>query len=192
MKVLIFLAKGVEILEAAALIDVLGWSKHYCNSSIDLVTCGITREIRSTFNVGMQVDLLIDDVVVDEYEALAIPGGFGDYGFYDDAYDERFLELVRRFDSAGKLIASICVGALPLGKSGVLTGRKATTYNLSDSIRQQQLEAFGVTVIDAPIVFDANIITSSCPFTATEVAFTLLELLTSPEVAKETRAIMGF
>ncbi|MBV4417713.1 DJ-1/PfpI family protein, partial [Clostridium tyrobutyricum] len=70
------------------------------------------------------------------------------FGFYEEAYDERFLKLIREFDSRGKIIATICVGALPLGKSGVLNNRKATTYHLRDAYRQEQLKEFGVNVVN--------------------------------------------
>ena len=41
-----------------------------------------------------------------------------------------------------KIINKVCVNdydALPIGKSGVLKGRKATTYHLMDGYRQKQL-----------------------------------------------------
>ena len=34
-----------------------------------------------------------------------------------------------------KLIASVCVDALPLGKSGILKNKNATTYHLGNGIR---------------------------------------------------------
>ena len=82
--------------------------------------------------------------MVNEYEALAIPGGFEEYGFYEKAYDERFLELIREFHSKRKIIASICVGSLPIGKSGVLKNRVATTYHLNNGYRQKQLAEFAL------------------------------------------------
>lgn len=99
-------------------------------------------------------------------------------GFYDDAFDERLLDLIRKFDSKNKIIASVCVGALSIAKSGVLQGRNATTYHLS-SKRQKQLAEMGVNIIQQPIVVDVNIITSQSPATAINVAFTLVERLTS-------------
>jgi 4-methyl-5(b-hydroxyethyl)-thiazole monophosphate biosynthesis len=131
----------------------------------------------STFNIPVIVDKTIDEINVDEYDALAIPGGFEEFGFYEEAYDERFLNLIREFDLKGKIIATICVAALPLGKSGVLKNRKATTYHLRDAYRQKQLKEFGVNVVNEPIVVDKNIITSYCPETASHVAFKLLEML---------------
>lgn len=90
---------------------------------------------------------------------------------YDFGYDERFLELIRQFEEKGKVIATICVGALPVGKSGVLKGRRGTTYHLGDGKRQAQLREFDVEVVNEPVVIDGNIITSYCPETAVEVGF---------------------
>lgn len=123
---------------------------------------------------------------------MAIPGGFEEYGFYEEAYDEKFLNIIREFDKQGKIIASICVGALPLGKSGVLKNRKATTYHLSDGYRQKQLAGFLVNVVNERIVIDNNVITSYCPETASGVAFKLLELLTSKEQMERVKNAMGF
>lgn len=114
-------------------------------------------------------------------------------GFYEDAYREDVLEFIRAFDRQGKVIASICVGALPVGKSGVLEGRCATTYNLNNRLRQKQLADMGVHVIpDNSIVVDQNIITSYNPSTAFDVAFKLLESLTSRENTEHVKRLMGF
>lgn len=192
MKILLLLASGVELLEASAFIDVFGWNKHYNNIDTEIVTCGFKREILSTFNIPLKVELLIDEIIVEDYDALAIPGGFEDFGFYQEAYDERFLDIIRRFKDKDKLIASICVGALPIAKSGILEGKKATTYHLMGKRRQKQLEELGANVVDEPVVIDDNIITSWCPSTAIEVALKLLELLTSPSESEKIREIMGF
>lgn len=47
-------------------------------------------------------------------------------------YDERFLNLIAEFDKQRKYIAGVCVGALPIGKSGVLAGRNAVFYWIAD------------------------------------------------------------
>ena len=192
-KVLLLLANGFEVYEASAFIDVLGWNFIGADGTTEVITCGINKEIVSTFNTfRVTADLIIDEVNVDDFEALAIPGGFEQYGFYDDAYQEVFLELIREFYKKDKIIASICVGALPLGKSGILEGRKATTYNMNNGIRQKKLKEYGVNVVNEPIVIEQKIITSWNPSTAIDVAFKLLELLTSKEQSDFIREIMGF
>ncbi len=191
-KVLVFLAKGFETMEFSVFIDVLGWARHDYGHNLFVETCGFNDKVMSTFNVTIIVDKTISEINADEYDALAIPGGFGEFGFYEEAYDERFLKLIKEFNAKSKIIASICSGALPLGKSGVLKNRKATTYHLNDGYWQNKLKEFGVNVVNEPIVVDDNIITSYCPETAPNVAFELLKMLTSEEEMEVIKNAMGF
>jgi protein deglycase len=191
-RVLLLLCKGVEIYEAAAFFDVLGWSKEYGADSVEVVTVGLQEEVRGTFGIRLRPDVLLADAVVDEYDALAIPGGFGTHGYYEEAYSEPVSELIRSFVAADKPVASICVGALPIAKSGVLTGRSATTYHLRDGIRRRELAQFDVNVVDQSLVWDGDILTSTSPATAMDAAFALLARLTSDANAADIREMMGF
>ena len=189
-KVLLLLADGFETFEASVFIDVIGWNLVEGDCSTQLFTCGLKKEIKSSFNQRFIVDFVVDEIDITLFDALAIPGGFEVYGFYDDAYDEKFLELIRGFKSNNKIIASICVGALPLGKSGILKDKKATTYN--NVVRREALQGFGVNVINEAIVIDDNVITSWNPSTAIDVALLLLEQLTTKNNADNIRKLMGF
>lgn len=191
-KVLVFLAKGFETMEFSVFIDILGWARVDYGHNIFVETCGFTKKVISTFNVPIIVDKTIGEINVDEYDALAIPGGFEEFGFYEEAYDARFLDLVKNFNAKGKIIATICTGALPLGKSGILKNRKATTYHLKNAYRQKELKGFGVNVVNERIVVDNNIITSYCPETAPDVAFELLKMLTSEEKMEVVKKAMGY
>lgn len=192
MKLLVLLAKGFETMEFSVFIDVMGWARNDYGCDIDVITCGFTKEVISTFGIPVVVDQLIQDIVVDDFDALAIPGGFEEFDFYEEAYDKEFLDLIREFDHKNKIIATICVAALPLGKSGVLAGRNATTYHLKNGIRQKQLEEFSVNIVNTPIVVDNNIITSYCPQTAADVAFTLLEMMAGTEMKDTVKSAMGY
>ena len=189
-KVLLLLADGFETFEASVFIDVIGWNLVEGDKSTELFTCGLKKEIKSSFNQRFIVDYLVSEIDISSFDALAIPGGFEVYGFYNDAYDDKFLDLIRGFKANNKFIASICVGALPLGKSGVLKDKKGTTYN--SAIRQKALQEFGVNVINQPIVIDDNIITSWNPSTAVDVALLLLEHLTTKKNADNVRQLLGF
>lgn len=189
-KVLLLLAEGFEVFEASVFIDVIGWNLIHGDTSTQLFTCGLRKEIKSSFDQKFIVDYLINDIEVNDFDALAIPGGFEVYGYYNDAYNDTFLDLIRKFRQNNKIIASICVGALPLGKSGVLNGRTGTTYD--SEVRREALKGFGVNVINQPIVVDDKIITSWNPFTAINVALLLLEHLTDKDNSEKVRKLMGF
>lgn len=191
-QVLLLLCKGVEVYEAAAFYDVLGWSEVYGTEAVKVVTVGLQPEVHGTFGIRIIPEKLLSAVKTDEFDALAVPGGFETYGYYEEAYSEAVANLIRGFAETGKPIASICVGALPLANSGILKGRRGTTYHLREGMRRKQLAAFGVDVLDEPIVKDGNIITSTSPATAMQVAFELLAGLTSSENASHIRKMMGF
>ncbi|NRS47094.1 MULTISPECIES: DJ-1/PfpI family protein [Brevibacillus] len=192
-KVCLLLPNGFEAVEASVFTDVIGWNKEEGDGTTELVTVGTRKELKCTWNFTVIPEMVIDDADVNDFDALALPGGFEHAGFYEDAYREDVLAFIREFEKQGKVIASICVGALPLGKSGILQGRNATTYNLNNQLRQKQLAAMGATVIpDQSIVIDNNIITSYNPSTAFDVAFTLLESLTSRENTDNVKRLMGF
>ena len=192
MKTLIFLAKGFETMEFSVFVDVLGWARNDYGLDVTTTTCGFTKQVISTFGIPVIVDYTIDEIDPEAYDALAIPGGFEEYGFYEEAYDERLLELIRFFHRKGKIIASVCVAALPLGKSGILQGKESTTYHLDQGKRQSQLREFGAVVINQPVVATDRIITSYCPETAVQVAFLLLEWLTTKQDKDKVKTAMGY
>ncbi|MEO0340495.1 MAG: DJ-1/PfpI family protein [Bacteroidota bacterium] len=192
-KVLLLLADGFEMYEASVFVDVIGWNQVYGTQDTQLATCGLTKHLKSTFGIKMEVDLLVSEVDPSDYSALAVPGGFEIFGFYKDAFSLPFQELIQQFNEDQKIISSICTGALPLAKSGILNNRPATTYNHSGKERQIQLAGLGAKVIpDQPIVIDGNVTTSWSPVTAMEVAFGLLKQLTNAENVDHIKKIMGF
>lgn len=192
-KVLLFLPNGFEALEASAFTDVFGWNQVVGDKRTPLVTVGIRPQLQCTWNFIVQPEAQLEALNMDEFAALAMPGGFQRAGFYEDAYDERTLEMIRAFANHEKWIASVCVGALPIAKSGVLNGKRATTYHLEGGRWQEKLSEMGPEVErELRIVEDSRIITSSCPSTAVEVAFLLLARLTSEENARRVRREMGY
>jgi 4-methyl-5(b-hydroxyethyl)-thiazole monophosphate biosynthesis len=189
--VLLFLAQGFEELEASAFTDVFGWGRIYGNTPVGLITTGLRNEIKCTWNFIVKPELDFSRIDVSYFDALAIPGGFEEAGFYEDAFDPRFLNLIQDFNKQNKIIASVCVGAIPVGKSGILNGRAATTYDL-EGIRRPQLAGYGAIIMDKRIVTDQNIITSTGPSTSLDVAFTLLEMLTNADNVRKVKEYMRF
>lgn len=190
-KVLLLLADGFEIYEASVFIDVIGWNLIAGNGLTKLFTCGIRKEVKSTFNQRLIVDFLADEIIIDDYDAIAIPGGFEEYNFYVDAYSDIFSEIIKSFHKKEKIVASICTGAFPVAKSGILKNKEATTYNINP-VRQENLKNMGVNIVNQPIVEVENIITSWNPSTAMEVAFLLLEKLTDKDNVNLIKEKMGF
>jgi 4-methyl-5(b-hydroxyethyl)-thiazole monophosphate biosynthesis len=191
-RVLLLLCDGVEIFEAAAFHDILGWASEYGSEPIEVVPVGLRPEIVCTFGLRVAAARPLGEVEADDFDALALPGGFVEYGFDECALSAPVAALIRRFDELGRPIAAICTGAVPVAASGVLEGRRATTYQLLGGHRRRQLAGFGVEVVDQPVVTDGVVTTSAGPSTAAAVAFRLLEQLTGAANASHIRRLMGF
>jgi 4-methyl-5(b-hydroxyethyl)-thiazole monophosphate biosynthesis len=191
-KVLLFLSQGFEEYEAGVFTDVIGWSREIGVEPVDMVSTALRPEIKCKWNLIVRPEIEFDEVNIDDYDALAIPGGFKNSGFYDDVFDERFQHVIREFDRNKKIIAAVCAAAAPIAKSGVLKNRDATTYDLSDVYGRGYLADMGVNVLDKHVVVDENIITSTGPATGLDVAFKLLEMLTSVKNVDEVKKYMRF
>ncbi len=152
--VLLLLADGFDAREANAFINVICWAYLEMEPSTRLSTCGLARQARDSSGLWRSVDHMLGDVDYDRFDALAIPGGSGEYGFCGDGCAERFVEVIRAFHRQGKPIASVRSGALP-------------------------------------IAFREGIITSGNASGALDVAFLLLERLTSRAHADDVRQSMG-
>lgn len=192
-KVLLLLANGFESYEASVFTDVFGWNLYEGDQNTELVSVGLHPVLSCTWGYSCIPMRQIEEVDLNDFDALAIPGGFEQANFYEDAFSEDFLSIIQHIDQANKPIAAICVAGLAVAKSGVLTDRFGTTYRFKNNPRQDQMKEYGVLVqSNERIVEDRNIITSSSPETALDVAFRLLELLTNEENTAEVKRRMGF
>lgn len=190
-RVLLLLPQGSEALEAAAFIDVFGWHQVLGKNTFNVVTCSARETVELSFGQAMLAQTLPQDIKATDYAALALPGGFGRYGYYAEACREPYLSLIRDFHAQEKPIAAVCTGAVVLAQAGILAGRRATTYGREPGWREQ-LTALGAIFEDTPLVQDGHIITSQNPASAVPVALTLLQMLAGPEEREYIQREMGF
>ena len=192
-KVLMFLSRGFEDLEAVTIIDVLGWTRVRDHlTPIALQTCAFHDEVTGKFDIKIKVDYNTrkQTVPLDEFDAFVLPGGFHSDGF-DEAYSEEIHDLARAIHRKGGFIATMCVGVLPIADAGLLEGKKATTYNLSrfhDNVgRLQQAKA---VYTGEKVEMDARIISCAGPASSLQVAYNLVEALTGKANLAEVQKLM--
>ena len=191
-KVLLFLAQGFEEIEASAFIDVFGWTKSVDEvKPVEVAVAGLHEEIRAAHSLTVRPQYLLSEIDLDEFSAIAIPGGYHDRGF-TEAYQPEVLEAIRKVYSNGGIIATVCVAAKPVAKAGLLAGKEATTYPLDDGIHVEYLLKHGAKVVDGDVVVSDRIITSTGPATAFSVAFKLLEILNGKEDVEKVKKAMMF
>jgi protease I len=103
------------------------------------------------------VDQLIDDASVDDYEALLLPGGTVNPDKL--RMEPAAVQFVRAFARSGKPVASICHGPWNFVEADVARGRRMTSW---PSVRTDLRNA-GAEVVDQEVVTDGNITTSRSP-----------------------------
>ncbi|KQZ49980.1 glutamine amidotransferase [Rhizobium sp. Root149] len=103
------------------------------------------------------VDITVDQVKHDDYDALVIPGGQINPDILRT--EEKAVDIVRNFIKTGKVVAAICHGPWLLVEADALRGRKATSYH---SIKTDVKNA-GASWEDKEVVTDNGIITSRSP-----------------------------
>lgn len=103
-----------------------------------------------------QSDISFDNVNVNEFDALIIPGGYAPDKIRDIP---KVQEIVQKFNKDEKLIAFIChAGWIPVSAK-VIKGIKCTSYHtLKDDMKNA-----GANWVDEPVVIDKNFISSRFP-----------------------------
>ncbi len=111
----------------------------------------------SKFGYPATAQLSYDELVVSDFDAVIVPGGFAPDRIR--RYPKANL-FVKQMDDAGKLVAAICHGPSVLCSAhGMLRNRRATSFH---SIKDDLVNA-GVSWEDAEVVVDRNLITSRNP-----------------------------
>ncbi|MSP11144.1 MAG: DJ-1/PfpI/YhbO family deglycase/protease [Pelagibacteraceae bacterium] len=97
----------------------------------------------------------IDQIKVDDYDLLVIPGGVK--AMEKVRQEKKIINFITKFNEKKKIIACICSGAQLLISAKVVKGRKiAGYYSMEDDLVNA-----GAIYTDKPAVIDENIITTA-------------------------------
>ena len=105
----------------------------------------------------VKVDRRLDDVSVDDYDAIVLPGGQINPDLL--RINDKALEFIRAFFDQKKIVAAVCHAPWLLIETGIIKGRKATSYK---SIKTDVINA-GAKWEDSKVVVDEGLITSRNP-----------------------------
>lgn len=109
------------------------------------------------WSIVLPVDVVLKDARPEDYDAVMIPGGVLNPDQMRANKD--CVEFVTHFLENGKPVASICHGPQLLIETGLLRGRKMTSY---PSV-QTDLKNAGVNWVDQEVVVDKGLVTSRSP-----------------------------
>ena len=142
----------------------------------DLV--GLQPEVTSSHNVIVKAHRLIEDVSMDDYDCLILPGGMP--GTKNLENDERVQKLIDRFVKENKLVAAICAAPSILIHKGLLRSGHFICF--------PGFEGDLVPASDVKAIKDGNFITGKGLGAAFEFAYLIIKELVNEEKAEEVLA----
>lgn len=114
------------------------------------------NEYTSKYGYPVKADISFDEVSVDDYSAIIIPGGYAPDKLR--SYP-KVLEIVKGFNDKKKLIAFICHAGWVPASAKILKGVKCTSYK---NIKDDVINA-GANWVDEAVVVDKHFISSRHP-----------------------------
>ncbi len=170
----VLLADGFEEVEAVTAIDFLR------RAGVETLIVGVTgAEAEGGHEIRLVADCEIDAVNA-EIDAVVVPGGAD--GAANIASSHPAMDLIRRADAQGKLVAAICAApGLVLGAHDVIGTRTFTCYpGFESHVRSGSF-------VEERVVVDGNLITSRGPGTAAEFALAIVTYLCGSDEAAQLR-----
>lgn len=166
-KFLVLVANGNETIEVLTVVDYL----RRADIKVDIASTEEGLDLVTSHDVTYKANIMFDDIKEDDYFGLYIPGGTkGAYSLRDN---EKVLDLVKRFNDEGKIIAAICAGPVVLNEAGVLADKKATSF----PSMKDEMDKTKTYVDDEIVVTDGNITTSRGAALTNYLALRLIEII---------------
>jgi len=121
------------------------------------------------------INILIKDIDVENYDAVLFIGGSGAAKLIDD---ENCRRIARKTVEKNKILGAICIAPAILAKAGVLKNKKATVWSSTmDKSAVKILNNSGANYQSDSAVVDGKIITASGPAAAKEFAKKIIEII---------------
>lgn len=128
----------------------------------------VTTPVKGMLKVTVIPDMPLDNVRVNNYDAVVFVGGVGARFYYTNQQAKKIAQATVK---ARKILGAICLAPNILAKAGVLKGKQATCWNANILIKN------GVDYQKKRVVVDGNIITANGPRAAKAFALAIINAL---------------
>ena len=116
-RAVILFAEGYETVEALLVVDLLR------RGGVEVTMASITEDefVRSSHGVNVEMDAVLGEVDVLDYDAIILPGGMP--GTINLGESDAVRKAILAMNDAGKIVAAVCAAPGVLGKYGLLEGK---------------------------------------------------------------------
>ena len=122
-RAVILFAEGYETVEALLVVDLLR------RGGVEVTMASITEDefVRSSHGVNVEMDAVLGEVDVLDYDAIILPGGMP--GTINLGESDAVRKAILAMNDAGKIVAAVCAAPGVLGKYGLLEGKTACSFH---------------------------------------------------------------
>jgi protease I len=152
-KILIFLENGFE--DSEFIYPYYRFQEE--GYKMDVVAPKAKQEYTGEHGVKFTSELSPDQVKLNQYDAVIIPGGMGPDKM---RVNEGLVKIVKEANNKGMVIAAVCHGPQVLITADIVRGKTMTSW---PSVRTDLKNAGANVVVDKSSVTDGNIVTSRWP-----------------------------
>jgi transcriptional regulator GlxA family with amidase domain len=145
------------------------------------------KQIKTHSGIKIEPDLSIDNS--HGLDILIIPGG-PLRAVHSIVKNQKILDWIIKHKSI-EYICSVCTGAIILGETGLLDGKKATTHHLALKMLQEKYPDIQVES-DRKVIHDSNIITSGGVSSGINMALYLVEQIMGKSASERTAETIEF
>lgn len=177
-KIAAFLADGFEEVEALAVVDLC----RRAGIEVDLVSIMGRQKVIGARHIGVEADILMEDLDFQAYDMLFLPGG--QPGTTNLEACDLLKKQITLFYQKGKQLAAICAAPTIFAHMGLLKGKEACCYPSLEG----ELTAGGAVVTKKTVTRSGQIFTSRGLGTAVDLGLALVEALQGADVAKQLAA----
>ena len=142
-----------------------------------VVTSSTVGVAHGKYDGTQKIDILLKDVIPDEYDAVLFVGGPGSHVYFEDPMAQ---ELARNFFILKKHVTAICAAPSILANAGLLKEVKATCF--PDQI--ENLKSKGAFYTPKPVVIDGLFITADGPKSAVKFGQAISKMLKHAAVSR--------
>ena len=170
--VYVLLGTGFEEMEALAPVDLMR------RAGINVLTVGVTgKTVYGGHNIGVEADILLDEMDLTNLEMIVLPGGLG--GVASTRASQGAMDALKFAWENGKFVAAICAGPTVLADLHITDGKQATCYPGCESGMGS-----ACMIPNVPCVRDGKLITGTSAGCAVSFGLMLVEALKGSEVAR--------
>jgi transcriptional regulator GlxA family with amidase domain len=180
MKIDIVVFDGFDEMDAIAPFEVLRTAA-VLGAPIDAELVGAHGAATITASHGAR--LVVDRGPSEAADMLLVPGGgwFHGAGVRDEIERGVLPAALADAHATGKIVGSVCTGAMLLAAAGLVEGRRAITHRSAI----EDLRAAGAEIVDARFVDDGDLLTAGGVTSGLDLALHIVEKVAGASIAEQ-------